>query len=1224
MRRNAPKTQVKKLLPTQNRDNIKQRQLKPSQSRKHISLAKSNPKTTLSSKLFSLSPSQRKLLFECTFAPRSQISRSLSTSAIESSENNANLDTSPQYDEKAPHRKKPKQAHILADGDSIMKVFGNPADEDPSEPIIRSILPNGIVRATGIENPRLGSYITIHLSGGQLDGGDPFEDDTNRLRIQAMKQNKDVNSSMQPTIKPVGNKVQAEIIRITKHEIFLALPCSPHLVNVEDRVSKTKDKVPGFRVPVTITRGRLVAGSIPDEELNELEFSLNDGSMQQEIAPLFGSVLNAFGDPIEQVSKQVMLGDDDLEERVNFDFNSNQVITVPHSNRVANHVLKRRLKQLPYILGMHGPGFKKQLNQRQLGNQTENPELPYQQLYQSFDESATYKTQIDVSDSDDDFTDMDNPDGPTNEEIQEIKNDPFLSLPLKRAKLAAILQKNHKYITNIELPTRYRANNSAQLLTGIPAIDMLNPIRKGSRTLFTSADTNDLTQFGQTVFKNTLQQALADKSNLPTNGKSINPDITPKIDADMIGLEILKENNDGKLIPENLLNLNTVGIYCALGKTAHAKSSLVSQLRPVLDNSLIIYTNENDTPYTHSQAVKQAIGMSNALRLQGKDVVVVIDDLRQHANAILKMNESFNLALGSGVTGNHHVVNSTHANLFDSIGVISVPPTHEHLKRQKVRKNGLQSGLSDADNPNDPTSDPNNTLYDTDRETFGSSTMISLYTTFPENAQPSLQLRQSEQILDGLKSIVDRTIPFHTHLQASKLWPPLEVQPLHPVLPTVSPILRNLLQHLNSRIIESQHLFEYAQVSESLGISLDFDVNEVIEWKAKVQALLMQNNSKQYTLAEQYLFMFSAGQDRILAGIDFVQVPTFKRYLLKNVTKKYPTIFKILENIVNVSTELPVRGYKRKFVNPASLYNSDGQITDEKGRILSQSDQILDSKTKELLAKQTFQPYLSQTGAAISPIDEFICHYVYKFINIKALDDFTSPLFLLNQDGSASSSTGSAGSAGSSGNQRPQHILPLDHKEIQLLNEKLQNKFNQVGPYQHLQSAGQQATFESMYKANTVGKYGLPIVLDELLQIIVDDAHEEFLMGKWKLDGDFVAIDTTVDKWGSTGIPSANEETAQSSDQIFAVPTVGHDVMTITTTDGVRIESNHVSQLGFDVFDSTKLSVDLPTRPSPKAKDHPLNIGLGKALGLSDVNPEAALEHQAPVVGKKGWFGGLF
>jgi len=29
-------------------------------------------------------------------------------------------------------------------------------------------------------------------------------------------------------------------------------------------------------------------------------------------------------------------------------------------------------------------------------------------------------------------------------------------------------------------------------------------------------------------------------------------------------------------------------------------------------------------------------------------------------------------------------------------------------------------------------------------------------------------------------------------------------------------------------------------------------------------------------------------------------------------------------------------------------------------------------------------------------------------------------------------------------------------------------------------------------------------------------------------------------------------------------------------------------------------------------------------LGLSDVNPEAALEHQAPVVGKKGWFGGLF
>ena len=138
------------------------------------------------------------------------------------------------------------------------------------------------------------------------------------------------------------------------------------------------------------------------------------------------------------------------------------------------------------------------------------------------------------------------------------------------------------------------------------------------------------------------------------------------------------------------------------------------------------------------------------------------------------------------------------------------------------------------------------------------------------------------------------------------------------------------MQQMNARIIESQHLFEYAQVSESLGITIDFDVEQVIEWKAKVQAILMQSPTRSYSLAEQYITAFSAAQDRILAGIEVVDVPTYKRHLVKSLYK-YPTIVNLVANIVNVSTELPLKGFKRKFTNPDSIYNDKGEMVDANG-----------------------------------------------------------------------------------------------------------------------------------------------------------------------------------------------------------------------------------------------------------------------------------------------------
>lgn len=1035
-----------------------------------------------STKFLVLKQSQRKALSHVIFQPSSSFSTTLASDTPDQKQ------VYPEYVEGT--RQKPKDARLLTDVDSIMKVFGNPKEEDPSEPIIRSILPGGIARATGIENPRLGAFITIHLSNSP-DKLNPNHAPGNR------------NSSMKPTIQPIGNIVQAEIIRITKHEVFLALPCSPDLVSVEDRVSKNKNLVPGFRVPVSVKKKSLVQSSISDQDvLNDLQVEEMDDS--QVITPLLGSVLNAFGEPTDVVVKNVELGDEDAEIVTNYELMKNYTTWVPYSNTVARNVLdtvksdnhRAKLKQLSGIL--HG---KKQFKEDQDNN------AEYQQRFQSFDDEPTYTNEIDNTDSDDDISYRPRGRIPDKTE-QEIKSDPFLSPQVKRTELNSLLQKNKQFIQRLEIPDRYKGGSTAQLLTGLSQIDMFNPIRKGSRNLFSSSSPQELSTFGQVMFKNILLQSIdqnessvdhakmnatedADKINL------LNSSVIPTIDSDLLGLTVSQPNNETsqaktdvvpesvKLTPRSLQSTDTIGIYCAVGKSANQKSQLVQYLSPVLPQSIIIHTNDHDTPYTHTQAVKQATALSDQLRLQGKNVIVVYDDLYQHAQAVMKLTEPFNLAMGSGLSGNYHAVNSSHASLLDNIGSIQQTPTSFNLEQNK----------KPLDKDGNPLPEPpfsSKAVKPTERPLIGSSTAICLFTSMPETAIPSIQLRQNQQVHDGLKSIVDRSVSFHPHLQGGGFWPPIEVQPLHPVLPTISPVMRKLMQSMNSRLIESQHLFEYAQIQEGLGISLDFEVEQAIEWKPKLQAILMQSPKRQYSLTEQYLLVFSAVQDKILAGVEVPDIPTYKRFFLKNM-EQYPTLVGCLFNIINASTEFPLKGFKRQFTHPDALYASDPlgeqQLNPDGTLKEGQQESLLnDQKTKQLLLKQKLQPF-AQAGTLSSPIDDFVSSYFHDQINPNALSDFTSPLF--KQRFNPTTQT---------------FEDPADLINYQPLLQRIQHKFLVTMP--QYQTEEHKMQFDSLFKANTIGKYGLPAVLDELLQVVVDDIYEQFCAGGWKSDPNFQRFST--------------------------------------------------------------------------------------------------------------------
>eukprot|EP00461_Guttulinopsis_vulgaris_P003007 UN03008 len=116
-----------------------------------------------------MSNAQHKFLFTSSISPFQLTKRKMSSTTTTTTAAQQDVDEESETD---IHKVAPRKQRIprnLADGDRIMKVFGNPLDEDPTEPIVRSILPGGIARVTGIENPRLGSFVAIHINQNKID-----------------------------------------------------------------------------------------------------------------------------------------------------------------------------------------------------------------------------------------------------------------------------------------------------------------------------------------------------------------------------------------------------------------------------------------------------------------------------------------------------------------------------------------------------------------------------------------------------------------------------------------------------------------------------------------------------------------------------------------------------------------------------------------------------------------------------------------------------------------------------------------------------------------------------------------------------------------------------------------------------------------------------------------------------------------------------------------------
>jgi F-type H+-transporting ATPase subunit alpha len=76
-------------------------------------------------------------------------------------------------------------------------------------------------------------------------------------------------------------------------------------------------------------------------------------------------------------------------------------------------------------------------------------------------------------------------------------------------------------------------------------------------------------------------------------------------------------------------------IYCAIGKRSSAIAKAVQELRDhdAMDYSLVVATTEEDPPGLQFVAAYAAMSMGEYFMEQGRDVLIVLDDLTRHARA---------------------------------------------------------------------------------------------------------------------------------------------------------------------------------------------------------------------------------------------------------------------------------------------------------------------------------------------------------------------------------------------------------------------------------------------------------------------------------------------------------------------------------------------------------------------------------------------------------------
>jgi F-type H+-transporting ATPase subunit alpha len=85
----------------------------------------------------------------------------------------------------------------------------------------------------------------------------------------------------------------------------------------------------------------------------------------------------------------------------------------------------------------------------------------------------------------------------------------------------------------------------------------------------------------------------------------------------------------------NQTDKNVVCVYCAIGKRASAVAKVVSDLREhgAMDYSVVVVTTEEDPPGLQFIAAYAAMTMGEYFMDQGKDSLVIFDDLTRHARA---------------------------------------------------------------------------------------------------------------------------------------------------------------------------------------------------------------------------------------------------------------------------------------------------------------------------------------------------------------------------------------------------------------------------------------------------------------------------------------------------------------------------------------------------------------------------------------------------------------
>jgi F-type H+-transporting ATPase subunit alpha len=268
------------------------------------------------------------------------------------------------------------------------------------------------------------------------------------------------------------------------------------------------------------------------------------------------------------------------------------------------------------------------------------------------------------------------------------------------------------------------------------------------------------------------------------------------------------------------------------------------QSRGIKDRTVVVFAGENEPLGSQYLAPFAGVAFAENERAKGGHVLVLIDDLAKHGTAYLSLRKAAHHTATSDLGQVHGLLLERICPLSPALGGGSITA----LCVGEVSSSSSTAG-----------------------STTGAATGVV-----------------SQEVLDHLSMFLDFSISTDARLALSKVFPPISTRNVIARAGSrfQPPLTQSLVAALNANLVQSERTALSAEWAAQMGLHVEDDESEVLNYREKLQELLQQQSKERLSTGDQ-LVVLTAASRNFLAHMEHGEGAFFEAGVLQYLGERH-------------------------------------------------------------------------------------------------------------------------------------------------------------------------------------------------------------------------------------------------------------------------------------------------------------------------------------------------